>query len=180
MQRVKHAALYLLAAAVLAGCNATVTKPAASHVVVTNPPTANACILQSGGAPVLKLATPDRATCKTKDGMLAIHTPKYDLEYWLVPGAKTVDEAVPRVPTQIAEEFKSFKATQTTDLTIAGSPAKRLQGAGNEADDGDPGEADVIVFKVGDRIFVACNHGEGLSPAGHQGLLTVTQSAQRP
>ena len=55
-----------------------------------------------------------------------------------------------------------------------------LVGKGHEADDGDAGSADVVVFKVADHIFIACNHGEGLDPAAQQGMLTLLQTAQAP
>ncbi|MEI6077802.1 MAG: hypothetical protein WCS94_19625 [Verrucomicrobiota bacterium] len=33
-------------------------------------------------------------------------------------------------------------------------------GGGNEQDDRDPSQADVVVFSVGNKIFAACVHGE--------------------
>ena len=136
--------------------------------------------MQSGGVDVLKLTGPADFKCVAEDGSLKFDAPKFYAEYWLASGAHTVDEAVQRVGTQIASEFKDYKPNQTTDLTIAGSPAKRMVGAGEEADDGDPGEADVIVFKVGNHVFVACNHGEKLTSVGQEGMLTLTQTAQAP
>jgi hypothetical protein len=181
MQTLKCGALLLVTACILAGCESTTTSHSANaQQPAARAVNANVCTLQSGGANVLQFATPERAKCKSTDGFLAIMTPKYNVEFWVVPQARSVDEATGRVSALIVNEFKNFKPTRTTDLTVAGSPAKRLVGNGNEADDGDPGQADVIVFKVGDRIFVGCNHGEGLTPAGQQGLLTLTQSAQRP
>jgi hypothetical protein len=116
----------------------------------------------------------------TGDGTLHFTAPQYEVEFWLVPGVQTVDDAVGHVSTQIISEFKDFKPDHATDLTVAGSPAKRLVGAGHEADDGDPGDADIIVFKVGDHVFVACNHGESLNPVGQQGMLSLVQTAQVP
>jgi hypothetical protein len=139
-----------------------------------------ACVMQSGGTNVLGLTTSADCKCAAKDGSLKINAPQFEVEVWVVPGAKTVDEAIGNVDKQIADEFKDFKADSTTDLTIAGSPAKWLVGPGHEADDGDPGAADLIVFKVGDHIFVACTHGEKLTPIGQQGLLTMVQTAQMP
>ena len=60
----------------------------------------------------------------------------------------------------IKSEFVKFKAMSVKDLTIAGAPAKDVIGAGNEADDGDPGHAEVILFEVADHVFAACVHGE--------------------
>ncbi len=91
-----------------------------------------------------------------------------------------MDEAVGRVNVQIADQFKDFKPDHTTDLTIAGSPARQLIGPGHEADDGDAGAADVSVFKVADHIFIACYHSESLDPSGEQWMLTLVQTAQLP
>ena len=136
--------------------------------------------MQSGGVDVLKLTGPADFKCVAEDGSLKFDAPTFYAEYWLVAGAHTVDESLQRVGTVIESEFKNFKPSQTTDLTIAGSPAKRMVGDGEEADDGDPGQADVIVFKVGNHVFVACNHGEKLTPVGQEGMLTLTQTAQAP
>jgi len=115
-----------------------------------------------------------------KDGTLHIDATQFDVELWLVDGAHTVDEAIGRIGQVIKDQFKDFKATRTTDLTVAGSPARQLIGSDHEADDGDNGQADVIVFEVGDRIFIACAHGEDLTPMAQQGILTVVQSAHTP
>ena len=93
-------------------------------------------------------------------------------------GAQTVDEAVGRVSEQITDEFKNLKVTNSTDLTVAGAPAKRQEGSGEEADDGDAGKADVIVFKMGQHIFVACTHGEALNPAAQEWMLKLVQEAK--
>jgi hypothetical protein len=174
--------LFIIVAGVLSGCDSGGgTKSGASEGMQADVAAgAKSCVMQAGGVNVLKLTGPANMRCLNADGSLQLHGPEYNVEFWLMRGAKTVDEGVGRVSSQIVDEFKDFKADRTTDLTVAGSPAKRLVGHGREADDGDPGEADVIVFKVGEHIFVGCNHGEGLVPAGQQGLLMVVQSAQRP
>jgi hypothetical protein len=137
-------------------------------------------VMQSAGTNVLKLSTPGNFKCAIADGSLHFTGPQYEVEFWLVNGAQTVDDALKHVSTQISSEFKDFKPDHTTDLTVARSPAKRLVGSGHEADDGDPGDADVIVFKVGGHIFIACNHGESLNPAAQQGMATLVQTAQKP
>jgi hypothetical protein len=64
--------------------------------------------------------------------------------------------------------------------TIGGSAANRVRGTGVEADDGDPGTADVIVFRAGDRLFVACTHGESLNESARQWMTTVVKTATAP
>lgn len=139
-----------------------------------------ACAMRSGDVSVLQVTVPADAKFAAADGSLRVSGPHCEVEVWLARGATTVDEAVGHVRAQIVDEFKDFKAGRTTDMTVAGSAAKRLVGAGHEADDGDAGEADVIVFQVGGHVFVACTHGESLDPAGRQGLSTLVQSARVP
>lgn len=177
-----YGSLFTIVTSMLSGCGSNAaTKPAPSAA----PQAEKAAdgkdfVMQSAGTDVLKLRAPVGTKCVAEDGSLKFDSPKYYAEVWLVSGAKTVEEATGRVGEQIVSEFKNFKPTETTDLTIAGSPAKRMVGAGEEADDGDPGKADVIVFKVGDRVFVACDHGESLTEAGQQGLLALVETAQKP
>ncbi len=157
------------------------TKPGASAATqAINAAEGKAWVMQSAGSGVLKLTAPSDMKCVTGDGTLHFTAAGYEVEFWLVPGVQAVDDAVGRASTQIASEFKDFKPEHTTELTVAGSSAKRLVGSGHEADDGDPGDADVIVFKVGDHVFIACHHGESLNPVGQQGMLTLVQTAQVP
>jgi hypothetical protein len=174
--------LFIVVTGMLCGCGSNAgTKPGAPAAPQAERAAGgNDFVMKSGGTDVLKLTTPAGTKCVAEDGSLKFDSPKYYAEVWLVSGAKTVDEAMGRVGEQIVSEFKKFKPNETTDLTIAGSPAKRMVGVGEEADDGDPGKADVIVFKVDDRVFVACNHGESLNEAGQQGLLALVETAQKP
>ena len=165
---------------IVTGMLSTYTSAASAAPQAENAAETKDFVMKSGGANVLKLTTPAGTKCVAEDSLLKFDSPKYYVEVWLVSGARTVDEAVKRVSSQIVSEFKNFKPNQTTGLTIAGSPAKQMIGVGEEADDGDPGKADVIVFKVGDHIFVACTHGEILSPIAQQGMLTFVQTAQTP
>jgi hypothetical protein len=173
---------WIIAAALAGGCSSTGAKPDATAPAAPadQAVAASPCVMQAGGVNVLRLTAPPDLRCAATDGALRFVAKQYEVEFWLVPGAQTVDEATGRVPQQIASEFKDFKPDHTTDLTVAGSPAKRLVGTGHEADDGDDGGAGVIVFKVGDHVFVACNHDEKLSPAGQDALLALVQTAQAP
>jgi len=174
--------LFIIVTGMLSGCGSNAaTKPATPAAPQAEKAAdAKDFVMQSRGTDVLTLRAPAGTKCVAEEGSLKFDSPKYYAEVWLVSGAKTVDEAMGRVSTQIVSEFKNFKENETTDLTIAGSPAKRMVGVGEEADDGDPGKADVIVFKVGDHVFVACNHGESLTEAGQLGLLALVQTAQKP
>jgi hypothetical protein len=176
--------LLVIAPGMLSGCCTGMRTKPAPLVATQSDKIADSKIwvMQSSGVDVLKLTTAADTKCLAGDGTLHFNGPLLfdEVEIWRVRGAKTVDEATGHVDTQIADQFKDFKPDHTTDLTIAGSPAKRLGGPGHEADDGDAGAADVIVFKVGEHIFVACSHGESLDPSGEQWMLTLVQTAQTP
>lgn len=183
MRTLIPSSLLVIVACILAGCGSgrgmKMAMPAPSQA--DQSAAGKTFVMQSGGANVLKLTSPLDYKCRSEDGSLHFTLPQqYEVEFWIVSAAKTVDEALPQVSSRIVSEFKDFKPDQTTDLTVAGSPAKRLIGKGHEADDGDPGSADVVVFKVGDHVFIACNHGEGLDPKAQQGMLTLLQTAEMP
>jgi len=171
--------LIFIVAGAMCGCTGAKSSSSTATQAV-NATDGKAWVMQSGGVDVLRVTASPDIKCVIGDGSLHFTAAQYEVEFWLVPGSQTVDDAVGHVGTQIVSEFKDFKPDSTTDLTVSGSPAKRLVGAGHEADDGDPGDADVIVFKVGDHVFVACNHGESLNPVGQQGMLTLVQTAQVP
>lgn len=192
MRTLLSAALLSLLAATIGACSSTVdSKP---HTSSATPPTlatpsasatnttadAKTYTMQSGGRNILQITGPANLRPKAGDGSLDLDGPQYEVEFWLVPGAQSLDAATNRITPLIADQFKDFKPDHTTSLAVAGAPAKRIHGTGHEADDGDPGEANVIVFKLGNRVFVACHHGEVLTPAGEQALDTLVQTAQNP
>ena len=82
------------------------------------------------------------------------------IQVWPV-AARTVAEAETGLDALIVSEVKEFKPTAKTDLTVAGKPARQLSGTGVEADDGDPGNAEVTLFSIGTQVFVLVSHGEG-------------------
>jgi hypothetical protein len=137
--------------------------------------------VSAGGAPVLALRVPRGAKVATTGGHTAIQTPSLALHLWTVAGAKTPDDALPGVAGLIQSEFVNFKATATNTITISGAPARQLLGSGTEADDGDPGNAEVVLFAVGGRVFAACVHGE-LDQAAKEraAMLAVLQTARVP
>ena len=173
--------LFIVVTGLMSGCSSMGAKsdaPAATHA--DKVADAHTCVMQSGGANVLRLTASPDWKCDAKDGWLQIKAPHSAFEVWLVSGASMVDEGIGHIGKQIESEFKDFKPDSTTDLTVAGSPAKRLAGIGHEADDGDNGEADLIVFKVGGHVFIALTHDEALSPQSRAGLLALVQTAQAP
>ena len=122
----------VIAAGMFSGCGSCMhTKPAAA-TQADNVAASKAWVMQSGGSNVLSLKAPDDTKCATGEGTLHFNGPVVfdEVEVWLMSGAKSVDEAMAHVNTQIADQFKDFKPDHTTDLMIAGSPAKRLVGPG--------------------------------------------------
>jgi hypothetical protein len=133
--------------------------------------------------PVLRLTLPPGAKGVEDGGMFTVTDAGGNFRFfvWTVENAKTLDEAVSRVPDVIKGEFRDFKFTETKELTVAGAPARQLTGTGTEADDGDPGNAAVVLFTVGDHIFAACVHGEGKpSEAILKFMLNTIQTAKAP
>ncbi len=117
--------------------------------------------LSMAGTPILALTVPAAAKITSTNGYLHIETTNLSLHIWAdITNGWKVNDAVPRTAEIIKSEFVKFKAATTLDMTIAGSAAKHVIGSGNEADDNDPGNAEVVFFTVAGRVFVACVHGE--------------------
>ena len=116
--------------------------------------------LSVDGKPALALKVPAAAKVISANGYVKILTTNLTLHVWAVTNAKTVNEALPRVGEIIKSEFLNFKANAVMDMEVAGAPAKHVIGSGNEADDHDPGNAEVVLFVVGGHVFAGCVHGE--------------------
>lgn len=82
------------------------------------------------------------------------------IQVWAT-NAKDLAAATTDVAALIVSEVTHFTPTTTTDQTIAGAPAKLLIGTGEEADDGDPSNAEVTLFSVNGVVYVLVNHAEG-------------------
>jgi hypothetical protein len=182
MRSLIRGSLFIVVTVLMSGCGSSMgaksDAPAATQA--DKVADAHTCVMRSDGINALRLTTSADTKCVAQDGLLKFKSPQFEIQVWRVPAALTVDEAIGRLDKQIASEFKDFKADTTTDLSIAGSPAKRLAGKGHEADDGDDGDADIIVFKVGDHVFIALTHDERLTPPARQGLLALVQTAEAP
>jgi len=135
----------------------------------------------AGGVPELVLKVPAKTIVTPIKGKTVIHTKDMFLHIWAVNNASNVTEGVSRVADVIKGEVLNFKPTATNDLLLAQTSAKRLIGPATEADDGDEGNAEVIVFTIGGRVFVACIHGEGpLNLIEHKAMLETLQTAKAP
>ena len=137
--------------------------------------------LSVDGKPALALQVPPSAKVTSSNGYINIHTTNMSLHVWAVPSAKTAADALPRAAELIKSEFINFKTTATMDLEIAGAPAKHVTGSGNEADDGDPGNAEVVFFAAGNHVFGACVHGEFDDASRSRApMMAVLRTAQSP
>jgi hypothetical protein len=135
--------------------------------------------VSSGGKAGIKLSVPKDAKITTKGEKTSIEAGHLWIYVWHVASAKTVADAVPHVADQIKGEFTGFTLGDTKPLTVAGHPAKHLFGKGAEADDGDPGSAEVVVFTDGKAVFAACVHGEKDEAAKERpDLLKLLKSAK--
>jgi hypothetical protein len=131
--------------------------------------------------PALVLKAPAAAKVISTNGFLRIQTANLTLYVWAVPNAKTANDALPRAADIIKSEFLKFKTNAIMDMVIAGAPAKHVTGSGNEADDGDPGNAEVVFFVVGGRVFAGCVHGEADDASkARAAMMAVLNTAQTP
>jgi hypothetical protein len=137
--------------------------------------------LSVDGKPALVLQAPVAAKVTSSNGYVNIRTDKMSLHVWAVPNASTANDAVSRAAELIKSEFIKFKAASVENMVIADAPAKHVTGPGNEADDGDPGNAEVVFFVIGGRVFAGCVHGEFDDAARARApMLAVLQTAHAP
>ena len=133
------------------------------------------------GKAVATLRVPADAKVTVKEGKTIVDTKELTLYVWVVAKAKTVADAVPLVDEVIKSEFKDFAVDQTKTLTLAGAEARQIMGHGKEADDNDPGTADVVLFTVGKRVLAACVHGEEQAAARQRpAMLAMLKTAKAP
>jgi hypothetical protein len=132
-------------------------------------------------SPALTVAVPKTAKVTTDGGKTMIDVSKCNVYFWVAPKAKTVDEAVANVAEIIKSELKDIAITETKSIKVAGSDAKDIMATSHEADDGDAGTTDVVVFMIGDKVIVACVHGENdAAKKQHQPLLDMLETAKAP
>ena len=148
-----------------------------------------ACALADGrpvtiladAAPGVELTVPQDAKVTPLKEKTVIQTADMFLHVWPVQGAGTLDDAQLKLADVVKGDVLKFSASTTNALTVAGAPARLLSGKCVEADDGDPAAADVVLFAVGDRVYVACVHGEGNDASRERApMLEVLRTAKRP
>jgi hypothetical protein len=121
--------------------------------------------LSDNGSAVMTISASQSAKVTVTKEKTVIDSKDMVLDLWVVPKAKTVADAIAGLDEVIKSEVLKFKPSSTEDISVAGSEGKHLKGKGVEADDQDPGTADVVVFTVGKTVIVACVHGEGETAA---------------
>jgi len=131
--------------------------------------------------PVLELTVPVDAQITLIKDKTVIQTTNMFLYVWPVAGAKTLDEAMARLDDVIKSDVLKFSASVTNQIALADSPARHLIGNGLEADDQDDATADVVIFKAGNRFFIACVHGEvNEASKEREPMLKVLRTARSP
>jgi hypothetical protein len=138
--------------------------------------------VSAGDVPALVLKVAGKVDVTTIKGTkTVIHTKDMLLHLWVIGNASNVTEVVSRAADVIKADVLNFKPSSTNDITIGRAPAKQLLGPGTEADDGDEGDAEVVIFTVGARVFVGCIHGEGkIDPNEHEAMMAALQTAKAP
>ena len=138
-------------------------------------------VVPAAGKPAVVMTLPTGWTVDTVDTKVSIHTEKKHphIQVWATTAAD-VATAEKQVATLVVNEVTGFVASSTTDLTIAGAPARQLIGTGLEADDSDPSNAEVTLFQVGKVVCVAISHGEGDGAAKRHADLNAVLLTAKP
>ena len=140
-------------------------------------------VIQLQHTALLKLDLPAGSKVTTSGARIAVQSSDGVLffQLWQVAGVQSVEEAIPRYAALLRQEdIRDLQGTTTNAITIAGAPAQVIRGNGVEVDDGDAGSAEVVIFTAAERVFVACAHGEHLTPAESKAMFAVLQTARKP
>ncbi|MGO9111860.1 MAG: hypothetical protein ACLP9L_21750 [Thermoguttaceae bacterium] len=133
------------------------------------------------GTAVMTIRAPQSAKVTMDKEKTVIDTKDMVLDLWVVPKAKTVAAAIASLDDVIKGEVLKFSPTSKEAITVAGAEGKHLMGKGIEADDQDPATVDVVVFKVGRTVLVACVHGEGEAAVRQrQPMLNALKTVKAP
>lgn len=116
--------------------------------------------IRAEGKEAFKLSVEKDAKITVKGEKTTIQAPHHQIYVWQVPGAKSVDAVVARAGEVIKSEFVKYAVKSNDAIKVVGHEARHLKGTGEEADDNDPGTAEVVIFAEGQNVFAACVHGE--------------------
>ncbi len=116
----------------------------------------------ANGKPAFALTLPAGWTAGAHDGITVLRAPEKHphVQVWATT-ARDLAAATTGIATLVSPEVMHFTTVSSEPLTVAGAPATALVGTGEEADDGDPSQAEAVVFTVKGTVFVLLAHGEG-------------------
>ena len=113
-------------------------------------------------------------TFASKDGSVEIDVPRSGVHIHVrALSDASVDDAVKQVADRIKDEVTKFTVTESKPINVAGAAGKQVTGTGEEADDGDPSNADVYIFTIEGKVFLICAHGEGDGSVKNRPLLAT-------
>ena len=135
--------------------------PASSAAVVAAE-TAPQVAVHNDAKPAFHLTLPTGWDAIQREEKTVIHpgAKHPHIQVWATK-AKDLAAATADVAALVVSEITHFAPASTTDLSIAGAPAKQPIGTGEEADDGDPSNANVTLFTANGIMYVLINHAEG-------------------
>jgi hypothetical protein len=125
-----------------------------------------------GGKAAVGLTIPEGWTAIAVEAKTSIKTQQKHphIQVWATAAADLA-AAQKDVAKIVESEVTHFVAEKTQELTVGGAKAIALIGTGEEADDGDPSQAEVSFFTVGKVVYVMIAHGEGDGAAKQQAVL---------
>ena len=138
-------------------------------------------VISQGKTPVLQLKTHGKTVVTPIGEKTVVQTPDMFLHIWPQAEGATLAGTVARVSGIIKGDVLNFKTNKTEALKVGARTVNWFAGTGIEADDEDSSHAEVVVFDVGGRVFVACIHGEGrIEPAEHNAMLAALKTVESP
>jgi hypothetical protein len=137
--------------------------------------------ISSDNKPVLQIKTTGKTEVTPIGNKTVVHTPDMYLHIWTQPKGSTVKSTVNSVNSIIKGDFIKFTPKTIKSQKLGENIVQLIAGPGIEADDEDDGNAEVAIFKIGDRVFVTCIHGEGpVEKTEHDAMIAAIKSAQKP
>lgn len=143
---------------------------------------AETAVVTADGKPAVRFTLPAGWSSATSEQKLVLLPSggAPHIQIWRLASSSVAD-AEKELATLVVSEVTKFKATSSSDLTVAGNPARQVIGTGEEADDGDPANAEVTVFTVSGKVYLLIAHGEGDgTKKKHGDVAAVLASATAP